>query len=782
MKKQELIKFSAHDKLAEITGNIIPGFDHKLKTIIPESLTSITSICVDPTSEHLFVTSGRQIFQFYANPVKNQVIRKVLCYGEDENYSKIAITPDGKTLLVKEESNKKLLSIEVATGKRLDSYDPGDRNIDEICTSNNFVVLNLGNRFYTLLDRFGLEKINDFKPIGDEDKYCCHDTVLDNEFDTNKILYYADSIKWAVIAVNMADAKIVGRYESWSPYGYCDIYVDDKFVYARDAYYGKPHNKVYKWDKRSSRPVSRYYPKDGAFINSYIVGNSYLAAITKNKIGIWDFKNHGTPEKINSKYDLSAYGCIIGNKIIVASGKNILYWNIKGSTPNKRKSKHAHDRDIIHLKPVGKNNFFTHNYHEIAVWKVTDDKIKKLYSYEFDHVVGLRSVNYSDAKNLLITTNTSNGIVRTCQLDSSFTFSQTNEHKYSVRNTLIADDKLLYTVSHDNSVHKYALDDLKLLQVYQDEEINAGYSSSLIIDEQNDHLLFGNHGSPESGKETLYVFIHSTGMLKKKFVFDTKTDYSTPVEIWKDKYVVGGGSKSLHFIDRSTLNITKKFTDVSEFGMWAFVMDGSSDTGFFTDDKGSVYSINLESGKVIKKNIFNNTLVRLLLVDNYVFASGYQGKLFKLNKKLKVIKEYQFENELLWDLYYNKKKDVLLIALANGTLKAIDLTGKKLYSMLNTKRGFIWKQENTSDNPWFFTDQTNLITVAKVDKEGKIHEILDNNDPKRLEHINFYNDKRMMNNIINNSTDFLKAEQFLRLEEGVKNLKSIINAQKLLAK
>jgi hypothetical protein len=782
MQELQKINFSVNDKLAEISANVIPSIKEHMKTIIPENFTRISDTCADIQGKHIYAACGSIIYQFYTIPVNGHVIRRILDYDKNNTtYNKVAVSPDGNTLFVQDEKNKQLISIDTNTGKQLNSFQYKNRYISEIITSNQYVTINLGYRYLVLLDRYKLTIINEFKPIGEEDKYCCHDIVFDNDFDSNKILYYADSTKQAIIAVNMEKSRIMGRFDSWSPYGYHDIEVDSNFIYAKDAYWGQAYNKIYKWDKQSSRMVSQYYPRDGSFIKSFYKSNSRLIAITKNKIGIWDLNNPGPPKRKNSKDELSSYACLVGEIIIVVSGKKVLYWNIKNNNSKQPKNLGTNNTDIAEIQSIGKDKFYIRNYTGLAVWKVTSNKVTLIYSYRFTQTIGLRTVNYNSARKLLVTTNTINEQVKAIQMDGSFFISETQKHKKSVRDVSFHSDDCLYTVSHDNTAHKYAIEGLKLLTVYQDKDINSGFSSSILLDNKNNYLLFGNHGSPEAKKETLNVFNKSTGKLIKKFIFDTESDHSTPVVLWKNKFIVGGGSKSLYFIDRSSLKITNKLINISESGIWSIIIEKETDKGYFSDKDGSIYMINLKTKEVTKNKISDTSIVRFLIVNNNLYAASYDGHLYQLTKGLKLINMFEFGNSALWDLCYNEKTKTMLLASANGYMRAIDLSGQLQYSMLNFREGFLWKQEgNDNGTPWFYTDHPELITVSKTDKDGNILEILDNNDPKRLAHINFYNDKRMMNNVINNTTDFLKVEEFLRLEEAVEALHEEKKMQRLL--
>lgn len=749
MNQLQKYSFSTSDKLAEISSNLIHGISDRLVTIIPANFTGINHTCADPQGQHIYTTNGNVIYQFHPVPINGNMIRRIICFGNKEHFNKITTSLSGDTIFVEETSKKQILSIDSETGKKLATYELKDDYINELAASGKYLVLNVAGKQIKLIDGSTLKLISEFNPSGEESKYCCHYLVLDNEFDHSKTAYYVDSNKNCIFAVNLQEGRITGRFESFSHYSHSDIVVTSSHIYARDCYFDLKYNSVYQWDKHSCRIISRFTPSDGSPVGAYRIKGESIVAISKNDLWFWDKPFQHDPTQICSTFDLKSYCCVAGPMLVVSSGNKLLYWNLMKKKAIKPKVIEKHSTDISEIKQVGKHIFYTRNSSEIAIWRVWPERISCLFFYRFPQSSGVRSAMYVSSMKDLIITHADSHEIDVHHLDGSFKRDRLTHHKKSVRQTEMADDHILYSVSWDNTARQYDLGKKVVLLSYENPNIVKGNSCSILVDHENGNLFIGTYGAPEPKKETISMFDLKTGCLKKEFVFDAETDISVEVTKWNNTIIAGGGNRSLYFIHPETLEIVKSFQGITEYGIRRITIDHQKDKTYLTDEGGFLYVVNLKTGKAIKEKVSDKALILTVAIADRLYTIGSDGCLYCHTQQLKLVDKFKICNNYIWDMQHVQNDEMLLLACGDHTMKAVNLHGQPKYSLLNLKEGVLWFQENNSDGtPWFYTDQPELVVVAKKDKDGNITGILEITSEERTKHITFFNDKLMINNII----------------------------------
>jgi len=364
-----------------------------------------------------------------------------------------------------------------------------------------------------------------------------------------------------------------------------------------------------------------------------------------------------------------------------------------------------------------------------------------------------------------VLTNQDNPKIKHFSLTKDFNFRQRHDNSHSVRQTYISNDNIVYTISWDATARSYGLPGFTPKQTYVDPVKETGYICSICVDRKNKYLFTGAYLSPASKKSSLRVFDIESTALVKKHIFESKFNASFEIANWHDKIVFGSGAGVLGIIDPSvSLEIEHSIDVCQDNGIRRMVMDEENDMVYLSDEKAHVFSVNLLSAEIRSFKVTDSTVVSIELFNDIIVAGTSSGILFRLSKELKLIDQLNAGKGFLWDI--KKLNDMVVVASGDGNLRAFNENGNRVFSMLNFEKGFLFFQNTLRNHPWFYTDQCELISVARLNRKGEIIEILEINDQARIDHIEFYNDKRMIKNIILGNQDFMKTEQLLRLENA----------------
>jgi hypothetical protein len=779
MNQLERIQKNHSNKISTITKSVLPDFNLKLKAIIPDFISGMNTSCVDPLGRYFYTANSQMIYQFYIDPQSKSYIRKIFCYGDDSAFSSITSDKTGERIFVYDSTKKELVSIDTDTGKILNTFQIEGSNISKILVSDQYVVLVIDSKELKLLDIGSLKLIKSCNPFIDKEKSFIFDVIPDRDFDQSKTLYYSNKNERCIQAYNMDLSKVVGRYDSFSAYFYDWLKVDNNFLYARDYYYGNP-NSVYKWDKNTSRLITRYQGI-GKYTRSYWLTSKTAILITDDEICIQDIEKKYNIPFLKFKHKIKAIKCLSNNRFVSFSDKKItsyIYKNHKIKNEISIRNTHP-EANTIHI--FNRSTMLLTSFNKISVWGIFKGSIECLYQHDFERSLDARSSNIDKRYNRMILTDTDTSNIYAFDLNDLEKTNVLKHHKGSIRQTLVHGGNSFFSVSWDNSSIRYSLKSSRKMKVYKDTEEHKGNSCSIAMDKKGKHLFIGSYSDPESSKETLRIYSVKSGELLKKMVFDTKSDSSTVVENWKDKMVFGGGSRSIYIIHSDTFEIIKKYDSVLESGIRRLDVHEKSDTAFFGTENGIFCKINLITGEIYQNKLTNTTITNSIFSDHYIYVGSFDGHFYKLTYDLQLVSRKKITNSRIWDAKFDSNTELIYFSCERDNFKAVDFKGDVQLKMILFRDWYIWTQHFKSNNsPWFFTNKTELITVAQINEKGEILGFLEIDSKERLEHISHYNDKRMMNNIINNTTDFLKAEEFLRLEEGVESVKAEKKSQMLL--
>ncbi len=413
------------------------------------------------------------------------------------------------------------------------------------------------------------------------------------------------------------------------------------------------------------------------------------------------------------------------------------------------------------ILPAGNASILTHNEHSNP-WK------SGFLSHKFDLAgkpEGVRSVNVSsDNKYLIITNESRAGKIRVVDLDNlTFLSPLYSGHSASVRLTSIShDNTTFFTGSWDGTARRFEIvtgDCIEILSGF-------GRCPSVFLDANEKYLFTCSYDTDldfESGNTGRCWDLPSRSIIHYYRHSNERREIECMDLAYDEEYVYTGSDDGCSYL----WPLEGEVPLLKYFECTGSVRKVAVSPKYFaascTDATVRVYKrLSGELVSIFEHDERDIREVRISKDETRLFSGAADGSVSCFNlESVELIYHRRVHSNWIWSMCLMNEDRVLVTGSRDGTVAFLSTdSGKILAQLINLpnrddflitcppdkKRGF--------PSGLFYTTNTDLVQVLSWDKESRIHEKLEVNDPKRMAYINRLNLKNLIITRLKNNGKF----------------------------